>query len=104
MVQLRDRFIRDLKNRGMSPNTVEQYVYCVQNFFNYINMLPAKVLIDDINRFQLHLTDERKVASSTLNVYVFALRFFFLVTLQRPWKFETIPYQRTGRRLPAGLH
>ena len=100
MVQLRDRFIRDLKNRGLSPNTVDQYVYCVQNFFSHIGLLPNKVSLDDINQFQLHLTDERKVASSTINVYVFALRFFFLLTLQKPWKIETIPYQRTGRRLP----
>ena len=76
MVQLRDRFIRDLKNRGLSPNTVDQYVYCVQNFFSHIGLLPNKVSLDDINQFQLHLTDKRKVASSTINVYVFALRFF----------------------------
>ena len=76
MVQLRDLFIRDLKNRGLSPNTVDQYVYCVQNFFNHLDLLPNKVSVDDINQFQLHLADERKVASSTINVYVFALRFF----------------------------
>lgn len=103
MVQIRDRFIRDLKNRGMSPNTVSQYIYCVQNFFNHIKLLPNKVSVDDINQFQLHLADERKVASSTINVYVFALRFFFLVTLKKPWKIETIPYHRTGRRLPEVL-
>ena len=100
MVQLRDRFIRDLKNRGMSPNTVSTYMCCLQNFFNHINLLPKQVSLDDINQFQLYLNDVRKAASSTINVYVFALRFFFIVTLQRPWKFETIPYHRTGRRLP----
>jgi integrase/recombinase XerD len=64
---------------------------------------PDELTVDDINNFQLHLTKERKVAWATFNVYVFALRLFFLDTLKKEWTLTSIPYQKTGRKLPEIL-
>lgn len=100
MGQFRDRYERDLQIRGYSSNTVKQYVYCVRNLVKYFNQPPDELTIEDINNFQLHLTKERKVAWATFNVYVVAIRHFFLITLKRDWKIAFIPYQKTGRKLP----
>ena len=95
-----DRFKRDLKIRGSSPKTVYRYIGCVSTFFKHIKLPPAKVRLEDINQYQLYLTEERKVAPSTFNVHVFAIRFFFLITLKRPWKIKFVPYQKDRRKLP----
>lgn len=103
MGNFRDRFERDLQIRGYSPNTVNQYVYCVRNLVKYFMRPPDELTVDDINDFQLHLTKERKVAWGTFNIYVFAIRFFFLNTLKREWDIKAIPYQKRGRKLPEIL-
>lgn len=101
MGTFRDRFERDLQIRGLSPNTVKQYAYCVRNMVKHFMRPPDELTIDDINEFQLHLTRERQVAWGTFNIYVFALRTFFLVTLEKDWAITAIPYQKTGRKLPV---
>jgi len=103
MGKFRDLFERDLQIRGYSPNTVSQYVYCVRNLVKHFRRPPDELTIEDINNFQLHLTKERKVAWATFNIYVFAMRFFFLKTLKRDWAITAIPYQKTGRKLPEIL-
>jgi site-specific recombinase XerD len=103
MGMFRQRFERDLRIRGFSDNTVKQYVYCVRNLVRHFMRPPDQLTLDDINDFQLHLTKERRVAWSTFNVYVFALRIFFLHTLRRDWSITAIPYQKTGRKLPEIL-
>ena len=100
MGQFRDRYERDLQIRGYSFNTVKQYVYCVRNLVKYFNTPPDKLTVEDINNFQLHLTKERKVAWATFNIYVVAMRHFFVTTLKRDWETAFIPYQKTGRKLP----
>ena len=104
MGKFRDRFERDLQIRGYSPNTINQYVYCVRNLVKHLKRPPDELSVDDINNFQLHLTKERKVAWNTFNVYVFAIRLFFLVTLKKDWDIAAIPYQKTGRKLPVVLN
>jgi len=103
MGMFRQRFERDLRIRGFSDNTVKQYVYCVRNLVRHFMRPPDQLTLEDINDFQLHLTKERRVAWSTFNVYVFALRIFFLHTLRRDWSITAIPYQKTGRKLPEIL-
>lgn len=100
MGQFRDRFERDLQIRGYSPNTVKQYVYCVRNLVKYYMRPADQLTVEDINNFQLHLTKERKAAWGTFNIYVVAMRFFFLETLKKDWNITAIPYQKTGRKLP----
>jgi site-specific recombinase XerD len=65
---------------------------------------PDELTVEDIKDFQLYLTKERKVAWATFNIYVFAIRSFFLETLKKDWEIKFIPYQKTGRRLPEILN
>ena len=104
MGHYREQFERDLQIRGLSPKTVEHYVCCVKELVRYFMRSPDKLTLEDINQFQLHLTKERKLAWSTFNVYVHAIRSFFKTTLERDWDIKHIPYQKTGRKLPEILN
>ena len=58
---------------------------------------------DDIRTYQVYLVQERKLAPSSLEIAVCALRFLFKVTLKQPWTFELIPAPKKPRRLPVVL-
>jgi site-specific recombinase XerD len=64
---------------------------------------PDRMSPEHVRRYQLHLTRDRRVAWSTFNVNVAALRFFFGETLKVPWEIQEVPYQKRGRRLPVVL-
>ena len=52
----------------------------------------------------IHLTQERRLSASSIIVTVSALRFFYTVTLKRPWVVEDdIPAGRQAKKLPVVL-
>lgn len=104
MERLRDRMERDLRIRGYAPGTIQLYLGCMLAFARYHNHRPVgKLSLQDIYGYQHHLTRDRKVAWSTFNVHVAALRFFYRFTLTRDWRIDQIPYQKKARRLPQVL-
>ena len=99
----RDRMERDLQIRGFSPCTQQCYLGRLKEFVRFFKRPPDQLAIDEINRYQHHLTRERKVSWAVFNQSVAALRFFYGTTLQRDWDIRRIPYQKTGRKLPLVL-
>lgn len=99
----RDMMERDLQIRGFSPCTQQCYLGRVREFVRYFMRPPDRLAIDEINRYQHHLTRERKVSWAVFNQSVAALRFFYGTTLQKDWDIKRIPYQKTGRKLPIVL-
>jgi hypothetical protein len=58
----------------------------------------------EIRTYQLYLAHERHLAASSIIVAVAALRFFYTVTLKRPWIVEDdIPTGRQAKKLPVVL-
>lgn len=98
-----DRMERDLQIRNYSPGTVRQYLYGMRDLVRYHRRPPDELTLEDIYRYQHYLTRERRVAWSTFNGRVQAVRFFYRVTLPRPWDITLIPYQKKERRLPQVL-
>jgi integrase/recombinase XerD len=103
MGQFRDLMDRDLQIRGYSPFTRRAYLTCVRDLVRYFMRPPDQLTFEDINRYQLYLTEERKVSWSYFNQAVSAIRFFYLTSLQKNWNLKQIPYQKTCRRLPEVL-
>lgn len=102
MTPLRQKMIEDLRIRNMSPRTQETYVQQVSLFARYFGRSPELLGLDEIRRYQLHLID-RKVAWSSFNVAVAAIRFLYKVTLQRPFDIEMIPYAKRPVLQPVVL-
>jgi len=100
----RDQFENDLTLRGLSPNTIKSYVYCVQNLVRYFRKPPDELSVQDIRDFQLYLTKERKVARATFNTHVHAIRSFYLNTLKKDWQIDFIHYQGDPRKIPEILN
>jgi integrase/recombinase XerD len=58
----------------------------------------------EIRTYLIHLTQERCLSTSSIIVTVSALRFFYAVTLKRPWAVEDdIPAGREAKKLPVVL-
>ena len=103
MTPLRQRMVEDMQVRNLSPNTQRAYIESVARFARHFGRSPADLGPDDIRTYQVYLVQERKLAPSSLEIAVCALRFLFKVTLKQPWTFDLIPAPKRPRRLPVVL-
>ena len=75
--------LEDLQIRHYSPTTIRLYLYAVRAFAKHFGKPPDQLGAEHIRRYQLFLTKERKVSTSTYVLMVCALRFFYTHTLHR---------------------
>ena len=104
MTSLRQRMLEDMQVRQLSPCTQQTYVETVARFARHFGRSPAGLGPEDIRAYQVHLTNERGLAPSSLIVAVSALRFLYRVTLRKRWAFDDgIPVPKKPRSLPVVL-
>ena len=103
MTPLRQRMLDDMQLRHFSPRTVVSYVDQVAQYARYFGRSPEALGPEEIRRYQIHLVQEKKVAWSTFNQAVCALRFLYRVTLAKDWPITHIPYAKRPTRLPTVL-
>jgi integrase/recombinase XerD len=99
---LRARMIEDMRVRGFTEKTRNDYVRHVRAFAAFIGRSPDSATAEDLRRFQLHQT-QIGMQPPSINSAVAALRFFFTVTLDRPDLARRLTIVREPRRLPAVL-
>ena len=99
---LRARMIEDMKVRGFSEKTRNDYIRNVRAFAAFIGRSPDTATAEDLRRFQLHQT-QTGTRPPSIKSAVAALRFFFTVTLDRPDLARRLTIVREPRRLPAVL-
>jgi site-specific recombinase XerD len=96
--------IEDMQIRNLTPNTQRVYVANVFRFACHFRKSPDRLGPSEIRSYLLHLTRERRLAASSIIVTVSALRFFYTVTLKRPWVVkEDIPAGHQAKKLPVVL-
>ena len=103
MGALRRRMEQDMVLRGMAATTREAYVAAVVALTRYYRRSPEQLTEQEVQRYLLHLIEERKLAWSSCNVASHGLRFFYHVTLKRPETQFCIPRRRAPERLPEIL-
>ena len=103
MTLLRQRMLEDLQIRHYSPTTIRLYLYAVRAFAQHFGKPPDQLSAEHIRQYQLFLTKEKKVSTSTCVLMVCALRFFYAHTLHRKVAIERIPFPRRERKLPLIL-
>lgn len=86
--------------RGFSIGTQKKYLYEATKLYNYYQRSPAKLSHDEIKSYLLYLAKERKLAASTYNVAVHALRFFYDMVLHRIISYRDFPLSKEPRGLP----
>src|SRR5258708_13764609 len=72
----------------------------VAEFAKHFDRSPDQLGGENIRQYQLFLIQEKKLAWSSYNQIVCALRFFYAKTLNRAFLLEEIPFPRTEQRLP----
>ena len=104
MSPLRRRMIEDMQIRNLTPNTQRVYVAQVVHFACHFRKSPDLLGPAEIRTYLIHLTRERHLAASSVIVAVSALRFFYTITLKRPWVVaDDIPAGRQAKKLPIVL-
>ena len=81
----RTRMSEDMKLRDFRPRTQEGYTLAVRLFLERVRREPESLTDEDVRAYFLYLREERKLAPSSINIAVHALRFFFIHTLGRDW-------------------
>src|SRR5437899_9100538 len=104
MISLRQRMIEDMQVRNLSVHTQKCYVLQVSLFARHFNKSPELLGPEQIRAYQVYLTNEKKLATSSILIAISALRFLYKVTLHRNWTLEEIiPAPKKPQKLPVVL-
>lgn len=103
MRPLRQRFIEDMRIRNLAESTQKSYVSAMRKLAGYYRRSPDELSEEEVRKYLLYLTQEKKVSASTFRQDISALRFFYTVTLNREWMIHHLPYPRVAKKLPGVL-
>jgi len=103
MSPLRQKMIRAMQLREFSPRTQEAYVAAVTGLAKYCNKSPDKIVQEEIENYLLHLRQDLKRSSSTCNVVISGLRFFYEHTIKNESVRLRLPPRKKTKRLPEVL-
>jgi integrase/recombinase XerD len=104
MTPLRQRMTEDMQVRNFALNTQMSYVQQVSLFARHFNKSPETLGPEEIRAYQVYLTNEKKLAPSSILTAVGALRFLYKVSLKKDWTFEdVIPAPKKPQTLPVIL-
>ena len=104
MTSLRQRMLEDMQVRNLSPHTQTSYVQQVSRFARHFGRSPDTLGPEEIRAYQLYLTNDRKLAPSSICIAVSALRFLYTVTLKTVWPVgAVIPAPKQPQTLPVVL-
>ena len=103
MTPLRTRFIEDMQLHGFSPKTQSCYVGAVCSLAKYYHKSPDLISEEELRRYFLFLTLEKKVARATATIALCGIKFFFQNTLQRNWTCFKLLRPASSRKLPVVL-
>jgi site-specific recombinase XerD len=104
MTVLRQRMTEDMQVRNLSPHTQASYLLQVSQLARYYRRSPDALTPDHIRTYQIYLTNERKLAPSSIHTAVSAIRFLYRVTLKKDWALgEDIPLPKKPTKLPVVL-
>src|SRR5512136_1143848 len=100
----RDAMDEAMVLRGLAPRTREAYLHWVGRLVGFCRVAPDRLTTREVRGFLLDLTQERKVAFSTFNQALNAVRFFFIAVLKQPFALDDFHFQKPPRRLPVVMN
>ena len=102
MTPLRQALIRELELRRRSPHTIQGYVTAVRQLADFYGRSPDRLKLEEVRDWIHHLLVERKLAGTSVNLKIQALRFFFAHVLHRNDFDLKTPTRRNGK-LPRAI-
>jgi site-specific recombinase XerD len=95
--------LEDLQLRGLAPRTQQCSIEAVKHLSQHYRRAPDQLNEEEIRQYFLYLLNEKKVAESTFRIHLYGIRFFYEITLQRPWPVLTLMRPRHSQKLPVVL-
>jgi site-specific recombinase XerD len=103
MTPLRKQMEADMVVRGLAYRTRQTYVESVAKLARFYGKGPDRISEEEVQRYLLHLLQERKLAHSSCNIVCSGLQFFYRVTLKRREAEFCLPRPKVPARLPEIL-
>ena len=103
MYQKIDKMVKDLELRGRSKLTIKNMVYMLKSYSKFYNQPPELLGEQHIINYLDYCINEKKLCKASVNSINSALKFFYVITLERDWNNMRIPRMRCRRNLPAYL-
>ena len=72
-------------------------------FAKYFSRSPQELDLEAVRQYLLYLTQEHKLSPQSINTFVFAVLFHYLVTLEMPWDKHDFSRARLDQKLPVVL-
>ena len=95
---------RELLLRNYSKKTVASYLFCLNDYFNFLKSLNNSKAItsaEKVRRF-LSVKQNKGQSGQTLNVYLNAIKFFYREILKSGEKID-LKFSKTSKKLPEVL-
>jgi len=93
---------REMVSRKYSPKTIKAYIHYNDDFLKFTSKTPKNIAERDIKDYLFHLVEDKKVATSTLNSAINALKFYYGNILKEKFPYE-IKRPRKDKKLPVVL-
>lgn len=99
---LRQRMIEDMQARQLSAATQRGHIHSCKRFASFLNCSPSDATVEDIRRFQLHLSGEG-LSICNRNRVMTGVKFLVRVTLRRLDLANEIYHLREPQKIPLVL-
>ena len=100
---LRTRMLNQMTLRHLAEKTKIAYLAAVTGLAGFYMQSPDRLTQEQVQKYLLHLIEERKLAWSTCNIAFSAFRFLYTNVLKRPEEGFSIPPRRKQKKLPYPL-
>jgi integrase/recombinase XerD len=102
MTSLRQRMTEDMQVRNLALDTQTSYLRQVSLFARRFNQSPEALGPEEIRAYQVYLTNEKDLSTSSILVAISALRFVYNVSLKKNWNLDdVIPTAKKPQKLPV---
>ena len=93
---------RELVSRKYSAKTIKAYVYYNLDFLKFVRKKTTEVTNENIRDYLVYLAEKKEVSTSSLNIAISALKFYYGEILKRNFVYE-VKRPKKDRKLPVVL-
>ena len=103
MGRLRDQMEEEMRLRGYADRTIKTYLAQMVRFVRHYGVAPTELGAAEIRKYLVHMTKDEELSSSSVNLAIHAIKFFYVEVLGRKWE-ERFNIQRNRKKkLPVTL-
>ena len=98
-----ERLRNELASRKYSPKTIKSYIHYNEDYLSFVGKNPDKITNSDVKDYLFYLVEQRGVSTSTLNIAINALKFYYGKVLKRNFVYD-IQRPKKDKKLPVVLN